>query len=67
MGYFSTRAEAQRWVEILLPHYPSAFVAEMRKLIPQPSTDAHDLPVDEDSDGLWQPHCTTLNTRFLLS
>jgi hypothetical protein len=45
MGYFPTRAEAQRWVKILLPYYPDAFVDETRTLIPHSAADAHDLPV----------------------
>jgi hypothetical protein len=28
MGYFSTRAEAQRWLKSIRHHYPDAFVSE---------------------------------------
>ncbi len=45
MGYFATRAEAQRWVKILLPYYPDAFVDETRTLKPYSAADVHDLPV----------------------
>lgn len=65
MGHFSTRDEAQRWVKILLPHYPDAFVDEMRKLIPH--SDVQDLLMEQDADGLCQSQRTTLNTRTDLS
>jgi hypothetical protein len=66
MGYFSTPAEAQRWVQFLLPHYPDAFVNEMRKLIPHVAADEHELPMDEEADELCQPLWTTPNARSQL-
>jgi hypothetical protein len=67
MGYFSTPAEAQRWVKFLLPHYPDAFVNDMRKLTPHAAADEHDLPMDQDADELCQPLRTTPNARSHLS
>jgi len=34
MGYFSTRAEAQRLLESIRHHYPEAFVREAWNLVP---------------------------------
>ena len=66
LGYFPTRAEAQRWVKILLPYYPDAFVEETQKLIPHSAADAQD-GTDTHADGLCQPLRTALNPRSLLS
>jgi hypothetical protein len=73
VGYFPTRAEAQRWVRILRRHYPDAFVGETRELIPHCAADAQDgtrvrgLPIHVDADGLDQTQCTTLTACDLLN
>jgi len=59
MGYFSTRAEAQKWLTSIRKHYPDAFVSEARNLLPHDRSDVVDEYVcgrtDDSHQGKGEP------------